>query len=781
MEKGVGVDVTRHLSVSAELQTIAKVKNDVVMVVDDDLVTRKFLSEAFKSNGYTVVVVESGDEAIRRLQTGFVPSLMVLDVRMPGKDGISVCKWVRERLSSAVLPIIMATAVDDNECKHAAIDAGADDFFTKPFHIKEIITRANTHLALRAVLAESNSRRSSLEVLFETIPVGLVQFFDSPEPPFFNAIAREIFSLPNTEISATLLADHLGFLPKERCCGGKGPISEDRPYGNDRYRVDCRCIGFEGKHLGTLVVLRDITREWELDQLKTDFAQVVSHELRTPLTTIINAIDVIRDKEHSSPSIRDEMIELAYRNVGRINTMIRDILDLSKLESGQAKFTLAEHSLVQAVRHVADSMENEAKAKNLSVQLEISENLPNLFVDIIAIERVIANLLSNAIKYTKEGTKIQISVEQESFVEDQVAQARLAPRTKLLQSFAPFAIKVQFADQGPGIAFADRERVFEKFFRINKKEHAGIGGTGLGLSIARKIVRAYGGELWAESTPGQGATFSFRLPVFDEHTAPIVSVADRMQDAKRDRRTLGIVVLRLTDVETPTDPDQNTSFCDQMFDVARRSLYRSTDYAFFVPHLKELILLLEGCLPQALPQVGSRVAKNLRQHFLKIGHPIPPQIPYGHSYSPPDNSFEQAVSLLKKAQNAATKNEESPEIRRVMVVDDEPTFLAGIRQILRLHDFEPACFSNAEEALASLEEKTPDLVILDILMPDLDGYRLCMEIRSRPAFRDLPIFFISGVEREDPAARVFSAGGNEFLQKPIEMETLVRLLRLYLG
>ncbi len=501
------------------------------------------------------------------------------------------------------------------------------------------------------------SGQISLGSMSDAIPYGLVCLPDSDTPPILNHLGRAILALSSADATAVRVQEALGFRARGRCCGDEGPAAETRSYRDRSYLVQCRCMQSEGEHLGTVVLLRDVTGEAALDDHKSEFASVVSHELRTPLTAIKNALDLVIENPELADASKERMLTIAHRNNERMMVMVRDLLDLSRLEAGHRALTLSESNLVAIIKTVTGSLEQRAEARDVELVIEAAGDFTGLFVDTVAIERVLLNLVSNAIKYTREGTEIRIQLLRES---KQPTSEDLDPRSIVLRTFAVDWVRFAVIDAGFGIPHAEKARIFKKFVRIDRKVYGRSSGTGLGLSIAERLVRAHGGRIWVESQPGKGATFSFRLPVFDRHGAFGISLADRVQEAKRGHWSLGIVVLHILG-KTETPLDVSDTLGERLVESARSALYRARDLAMFVPHRNELILLLEGCLPEALPRARARVAQAVKAPLQDAFGADGYHLAYGNSFSPPDGSIEQAVSLLAQAREHAHRHDNAPE------------------------------------------------------------------------------------------------------------------------
>jgi len=254
--------------------------------------------------------------------------------------------------------------------------------------------------------------------------------------------------------------------------------------------------GEDGREtIGQIIALRDITRERELDKLKTDFISVVSHELRTPLTSIKGYTDLLLSGATGEISeLQGEFLSIIQSSTTRLSNLINDILDISRIESGSIEI---KHEPIDYRRIVADTlrlMKAAADEKQISMDASLPETIPPVRGDIDKVAQVLGNLVSNAIKYTPEGGWVKVSLE-------------IAGEANVLTSVT---------DSGIGISHDDQKRLFQKFFRADNTSTREAGGTGLGLVIAKTIVELLGGAIWVESEPGRGTRFYFTLPLFLE-------------------------------------------------------------------------------------------------------------------------------------------------------------------------------------------------------------------------------------------------------------------------
>jgi two-component system, OmpR family, phosphate regulon sensor histidine kinase PhoR len=243
----------------------------------------------------------------------------------------------------------------------------------------------------------------------------------------------------------------------------------------------------QGRRHGTVLVLRELTRLKQLEGARQEFVANVSHELRTPLSLIKGYVETLLDGARDNPEVATRFLQTIDRNAERLKLLIEDLLTISELESGRVKLNLQAVALAPVVSKVLEDFKARAEAKGV----KLVNQAPDLAVraDLDRLEQVLGNLVDNAIKYGR--AKGSVTVGGRAVDGGQV--------------------EVFVQDEGPGIPPEALERVFERFYRVDKARSREQGGTGLGLAIVKHIIQSHGAKVWAASQPGHGTTFSFVL------------------------------------------------------------------------------------------------------------------------------------------------------------------------------------------------------------------------------------------------------------------------------
>jgi len=239
---------------------------------------------------------------------------------------------------------------------------------------------------------------------------------------------------------------------------------------------------------GSLLLVQDLTRVRRLETVRRDFISNLSHELRTPLASLKALTETLRDGALEDPKAAPHFLERIETEVDALTQMATELLELSRIESGQVPLQRKAVPAAALLLSAAERMRAQAERAGLVLRLDPAQDMTEVSVDSPRLEQVLVNLIHNAVKFTPPGGEVALAAQTEA-------------------EFVRFSVR----DTGVGIPADDLERIFERFFKADRARSGG--GTGLGLSISRHLVEAHGGRIWAESTEGQGSTFYFTIPV----------------------------------------------------------------------------------------------------------------------------------------------------------------------------------------------------------------------------------------------------------------------------
>ncbi|QKG85789.1 cell wall metabolism sensor histidine kinase WalK [Kroppenstedtia pulmonis] len=360
------------------------------------------------------------------------------------------------------------------------------------------LATAFNHLAqhLREALSQKEEEKGKLESVLANMSDGVIATDEKGRVIVINRRAEDILGWKpkqGEDIQQVLPLSQPVSLPLTEERETYMELDREDPDDQTVVKLTFTPIRRSDQTVGLIVVLQDVTEEEKLDRQRKEFVANVSHELRTPLTTIksyLEALDeggAMEDKELATRFLR-----VTRQESERMTRLIHDLLQLSRLDSEKARPHKQPLLLFDVLQEAADRFSVQCKQKNISLHLSLAHGLlPRVYAARDQLDQVLDNLLSNAVKYTPEGGSITLS-----------AKRRVA------DGF----ISVSISDTGIGIPKKDLERIFERFYRVDKARSRNMGGTGLGLSIAKEIIQAHGGDIYMTSRYEKGTTVTFSLP-----------------------------------------------------------------------------------------------------------------------------------------------------------------------------------------------------------------------------------------------------------------------------
>ncbi|MCB8944094.1 MAG: GAF domain-containing protein [Ardenticatenaceae bacterium] len=385
--------------------------------------------------------------------------------------------------------------------------------------VANAINNANLYLLIRdqaermgRLLREAQVEAAKSQAILESIADGVLVADAHSEITLVNRAITTILNMPRQELVGKSVKELLGLYDhsadtwiatledwsKNADIINQLTVLEDRLIFEEKVvSVHLSPVFVGNSFFGTVSVFRDITKEVEVENLKSEFVSTVSHELRTPMTSIKGYADLmLMGAAGTLTTPQTRYLQVIKSNADRLHDLVNDLLDISRIETGKTKLDLRPLDIPQIVNqiineHVQGLMQ--AEDKQMQISVEMSSSLPLVNGDQTAVIQILTNLLDNAFNYTPEGGKIQIA-----------AKAR--------DNFVDISIK----DTGIGISPENQAKIFDRFFRADDHIVQQVRGTGLGLAIVRALIEMHGGTLTVESTPNIGSTFTFNLPVVVE-------------------------------------------------------------------------------------------------------------------------------------------------------------------------------------------------------------------------------------------------------------------------
>jgi signal transduction histidine kinase/CheY-like chemotaxis protein len=467
--------------------------------------------------------------------------------------------------------------------------------------------------------------------------------------------------------------------------------------------------------------LEQKTRELEVaSQHKSEFLASMSHELRTPLNAVIGFSDVLLDRMFGELNERQDEYVHDIRSAGRhLLELINEILDLSKVEAGQMELNVDAVSLPMLLEDGLAMVRERAARHGIGLKSDVAPGLGALRGDELKLKQVVLNLLSNAVKFTPEGGSVTVTAR------------RVGPDAE-----------VSVRDTGIGIAEAEQDRIFEAFQRGGRAARTTSEGTGLGLTLSKRIIELHGGRLWMESELGVGSTFTFAIPLLlDNETAVAAPEPHEAQIAA------GMPAGRVVVVE---DDRRSAELLQLYLEAAGYAVAIARDGVEgldMVRRLEPAAVILDVLLP-ALN--GWDVLARLKSDPATSAIPVvivSMVDEQGAGFAL--GAAEYLVKPVDRAQllDAVTRCATPRHDRRTLVaIDDDPVDLDLLEAVLGSGGWRVVRAAGGEEGLRAVRRERPAVVVLDLLMPDVDGFEVVEKLRADPLVGDVPILVLTSKE-----------------------------------
>ncbi|MDI7274601.1 MAG: ATP-binding protein [Anaerolineae bacterium] len=471
-----------------------------------------------------------------------------------------------------------------------------------------------------------------------------------------------------------------------------------------------------------LSVARDQAEEAR--RLKQQFAQTISHELRTPLNLIVSFTDLMAQAPEyygaPLPASYARDLGIVHRNACHLQSLVNDVLDLARIEAAQMTILQEATDPRELVDEAVRAARSLVEVRGLELRVEVERDLPPLWVDAGRIRQVLFNLLANAARFTERGS-VAVSVRRRGE-----------------------EVLFSVADTGIGIAAEDLPHIFEEFRQLDGGTRRRHGGAGLGLAISRQFVELHGGRIWVESQPGQGSTFHFSLPI-----ARHDPLADARGGQPRARQAIArphdgeSILLAVT--RSPAAASLLARYVRGCRTVVAQDLQQAQRLARqLLPQGVIVDLTSESIDIGALQELAQTWGLG-RTPMLAC--PLPGEEPLRQRLAV-DGYLVKPVSRQGLWDVLRQFGE---DVDRVLVVDDDRDFVRLMGRLLQspLRRYQVVNAYSGHEALEMIQHHQPDLVLLDMVLPDVNGAQVIERIRADPARRHLPIVVVSAQDEID--------------------------------
>ena len=470
-----------------------------ILCVDDEPMNLELLEALLAPAGYEVLQAASGEQALALIRTAN-PDLVLLDIMMPGLSGYDVLKQIRADKKIRDIPVVMVTALKDVEDRVRALEAGCDDFLSKPFEKNELLARVKSLVRMR-YFSRQLDEKGKFESVLGQMDEGILVLGNDLKPIAHNPHAFELLGIDPARIPDDLIAhlsgrfkvgyrgDLAGALKKESLT-----FDLERP-ATEKFKeliLDVKSSVIrppEGEISTIVLTLRDVTANRLQDRLEWTFMDTISHKLHSPLAGIIGQEAVLKEGFVGQLTAEQQKsVEIIYNQSMKLSGLLDKILKFIELTAESVQLPNEELDLAKEIRLIGEAAGKELHGKKIELKID-SESI-TLRLNRKHLELILNNLIENAVKFNdRDPAVISISAGKTAG-----------------------GIILKVADNGRGIPPEDQDNIFERFYQIEKYVTGNVPGIGLGLALVKRIALDHGGKVSVKSTIGQGTEFIIELP-----------------------------------------------------------------------------------------------------------------------------------------------------------------------------------------------------------------------------------------------------------------------------
>ncbi|MBI3923624.1 MAG: response regulator [Armatimonadetes bacterium] len=490
-----------------------------VLIAEDNVTNRRLLEVTLSSWGYEVVLAANGAEAWEALQGTDPPQLVILDWMMPRMDGLEICRRLRESPVPRMTYIILLTARGQKTDIITGLQAGADDYVTKPFDREELKARVEAGgrvILLQQALADRRqelavaraliTERERFDAAISAMSDGIVTTGEDWRIVTANDAACRLLNLAQQSQTGTPLQEALALFElsvswEELCSIQDRTVAFEiaRPHTSPPLFMDARLtrvLDATGELHSSVLTVRDVTSQRHAQHVRADFFMMLPHKLRTPLTVLGGYLDLCRRlPPERLREDHQEILGVCQEELRRLEEIVQKLLEFKDLTTRQIETEAERTEVAEVVESAIAELRRAHPSKTEEIATAIAPEASHVAANAENVRLVLGKLLDNAVKFAdKDKVVVRVEVQRKD------------------SDWLEFSI----TDNGPGIPHEYFERVFQGFVQVEDRVTGRVPGVGLGLFMARQVVVAYGGRISIQSQIGEGTTLTFTLPATPE-------------------------------------------------------------------------------------------------------------------------------------------------------------------------------------------------------------------------------------------------------------------------
>jgi two-component system, sensor histidine kinase and response regulator len=799
---------------------LANDKRHSILIVDDESSNIEQLNEALQDE-YRILFATNGEDALKIAKSQH-PDLILLDIMMPGMGGHEVCQKLKATPALYNIPVFFVTAMTDIAEETAGLEMGADDYLSKPINPSLVKVRVRNRLNIKRaekiiIQAYENLKHSEsrTRAILDNALDAIITIEQNGAIIEFNPAAEELFGYSAVEAVEKNLADlinqyqlldanieDLAYQARQKqttpTTKRRIKLPGKRADGNIvNLEIGLTAILQKGQLTYTCFI-KDITDYKQLltslketlaaaeasNKAKSEFLANMSHEIRSPMNAIMGMTELVLATNLNENQL--ENLEIVQNSANNLMTLINDILDFSKADAGQLYLENIPFDLRGRIEDNCDNLAVLAHKKELELYYNIAQDIPPLVGDPLRLSQILTNLVNNAFKFTQEG---EVTILVERIYDSKCNKNQVC-------------LHFSVTDTGIGIPANRCATIFEQFTQVDASTTRKYGGTGLGLTISKRLVELMNGEIWVNSQENKGSIFHFTATFGVGKTSDSIPHKDAVKREKQLYQPSHLSGIRIL------IGDSNKTGRRIIKDMVNRFgavVQEAADSSGLLESLREAkqnnlpydAVLLDHNLYFTDEENSEISSLNSNKIILMLptNMSYPTNAPGYKAHD--DNSLKKPLKLyglLKKIdfllgrENKSEKKKTAAIIAtktsilplHILLVDDLPTNQKLASDILAQAGHKVVVANNGYEAMQKLAGDTFDIVLMDLHMPEMDGYEATKRIRKGSPKnswkQNIPIVAVTAHAMQAEVKRCLDAGMDNYLSKPYTSLELLEII-----